>query len=92
LTVNSSTVAIRLPSSKGPVKRHKNAQEVMGGSTRAVLFDADKLGQVPDRYRKPMPAVRLSERIGLAQIEAAASVETGLRDLLLLLGFRLARQ
>jgi hypothetical protein len=123
-------------------KAQGRARNHGGFYARAVLLDADKLGQVPDRdhriqpladaegfllvwqrpchealllhhlpgcqtlkpsdaitakaalerrwpeYRKPMPAARLSEHIGLAQIEAAASVEAGLRDLLLLLGFR----
>ena len=39
-------------------------------------------------YYKGIPAARLRERIGFTQIQLAASVETGLRDLLSLLGFR----
>jgi hypothetical protein len=40
-------------------------------------------------YCKPMSTRRLAERITLAEVEAAASVEPGLAELLSLLGFTL---
>jgi hypothetical protein len=76
------------PSHEALLLRHLPGCQTLRPSSSAAAT-ASLVRQWPE-YRKPMSARRLAERLGLSEIQVAASVEVDLRAFLSSLGFPIA--
>ncbi|HEX7194152.1 MAG TPA: hypothetical protein VF207_04220, partial [Chthoniobacterales bacterium] len=76
------------PSHEALLLRHLPGCQTLRPSSSAAATDS-LVRQWPE-YRKPMSARRLAERLGLSEIQVAASVEVDLRAFLSSLGIPIA--